>query len=548
MRFVLALLLALAPSLAIAQALPSPRLVTRPANDNSTFAATTAYVDGSAQALIGSLSGMSVTPSGGIARSLAALFANEIYAANYGVVGGTGADQGPALRLALAAAQAVNGTLVLPPGVITIAPDPSDTDALLRITALVNIRGASRSTALSPTAAAGTRAVLLVKPTANGGGIRGMVLRDFAIGTPLGAIRSGGDGIRLDTTNTNGFIAKPLIENVQIADAGAGIYAIHHVNTVAANVTGGLFGATIRESDLFGGTKFENTGDSNNLERNIITGANRGIEVALISGAATFRIEGNNITSSGGSVAVRGGTQVKIVRNQLEQPFAFTGTAGEEALVVLDGSVDCEIDGNNANAYDRVSVALFKNGATRNRLGPNSVIYSASNFLAKLVGAPNNTIAPQISDLINIGGTSVGAARGVPLISADTASLPVRGSNGVWSTLTLSSSWVAGTDANYDQGVQVRVAEGRVWLRGTIKGGTSAVNDPVAQLLGGMYPAKAKRLDVDVLTASGWQRGVLYVDTVGTIRVSAQGSGAFPTPLAGATVQIQFNDVSFTLD
>ena len=55
MRFVLVLLAMLASSLALGQALPSPQVLTRPANDNSPRAASTAYVDGSIQTLLNAL-------------------------------------------------------------------------------------------------------------------------------------------------------------------------------------------------------------------------------------------------------------------------------------------------------------------------------------------------------------------------------------------------------------------------------------------------------------------------------------------------------------
>ncbi|MBB2961129.1 hypothetical protein [Methylobacterium sp. R2-1] len=162
-------------------------------------------------------------------RALKDLLSNEIYAVNSGVVADDGIDDGPALRKALRFAQIRGARLRLPPGVIAVSPDPLDeAEALLRITSLVEIAGASRGSRIEPCAAAGDRAVIQVKPLADSGGIRGAVQRDFSIGK-LGSKRFGGDGIHIDTTTRNGFVAKLLVENFSIADTGPGKWSVVHV-------------------------------------------------------------------------------------------------------------------------------------------------------------------------------------------------------------------------------------------------------------------------------------------------------------------------------
>ena len=108
-------------------------------------------------------------------RVLKDLLSNEIYAVNFGVVADDGIDDGPALRKALRFAQIRGARLRLPPGVITVCPDPDEAEALLRVTSLVEIAGASRGSRIEPCAAAGNRAVILIKPLADSGGIRGAV-------------------------------------------------------------------------------------------------------------------------------------------------------------------------------------------------------------------------------------------------------------------------------------------------------------------------------------------------------------------------------------
>lgn len=474
-----------------------------------------------------------VTPSAGagaISRALSAILANDIYAANWGVVPGDGLDDGPALRAALAAAQARGARLILPPGVINVCTVAGDAEALLRITSLVEIVGVSRLSRIEPCAAAGTRSVILVKPLANGGGIRGLALRNFSIGS-LGDTRSGGDGIRFDTTSTNAFIAKSLIQNVAVADAGAGKYAFRHIHDPAASETGGLFGATIQDSELWGGLKFYKTGDSNNVERNIITGSNAGIDYEAISGAAMHRFVGNNITSAGGSIVLRNTAQAKVLQNQLEAALAYTGA--ESALIVLDNVSDSEVSENNANGYDKVDIVLAKNGSIRNTISSNSTTYSTaqSKVLFRAIASPGNTLGRQRSDV----NQDTGVARSRPLLSLDASSSPTAG---VFQQLALGTGWDIGGDVNFYQGLFVTLLpNGTVQFRGStgIKSGTT--DSTIAVLPPAYRPGKAIRVAAKAyIDANSWGLAVFTIDVSGNIIVQSVPNKSL----------IQWDDVSFS--
>ena len=353
----------------------------------------------------GDISTMSVKPTEGtVARPLSALFSNQLYAVNFGVAAGA-ADNGPALRTAMSRAQDLGARLVLPPFDMNVCAG-SDPDALLRIERFMDLVGSSQKSRIVPCSNAGSRAILLVKPLALGGGIRGAVLRDFSIGT-LGPLRAGGDGILIDTTNRHGFVAKLTVDNVSVADAGAGKWSVRHVNVstvdaqgnqLTGNLTGGLFGSTFQNSDFFGGVKFSLTGDSNNVLRNVLTGPNAGLDYEAITGAAMHVVEGNNVTASGGGIICRNTAQFKALRNQAESVHGYTGSDG--ALYTADNCIDGEYRENNGNSYDQTDVFLLKNGSTGNVVEGNSTIYStqAGKVLARLVGAPGNTIGRQHSD------------------------------------------------------------------------------------------------------------------------------------------------------
>lgn len=491
----------------------------------------------------GDASALSARPTAGsISRTLKDLLSNEVYAANYGAVPDDGLDDGPAIRQAILIAQQRRARLRLPGGVLNVCTDPADAEALLRITSVMELAGASRGTTIMPCATAGDRAVVLVKPPASAGGIRGAVLRDFTIGV-LGQTRFGGDGIKIDTTNKFGFVAKLLVENVSVADAGAGKYSFRHINiwtddgsggTADGNKTGGLFASTIRDNDFFGGMKLTLTGDSNNIERNIITGPNEGIYYeAINTGAATHRIVGNNITASGDTIYLKGGQQIKILENQLESVGAYTGSQSSPATIVVDGTADWVIRNNNINAYTRNDVVLAINNARSGRLEPNSVNYASSHFLYRAVGSPGNIVERQLYELID-GVSSAGRS----LVSVDAASVTL----GVWQQLTLQNGWVVGSDATFRQGIWwMPLPDGTIRLSGAVRPGSGATVSPGTAIA--TFPAgyrvtnKASRLLVTGFSSGSFGQYSVVLNLAGGITIETAAPAGF----------YQFDGISFSI-
>ncbi|CAO4150990.1 Right handed beta helix domain-containing protein [Methylorubrum thiocyanatum] len=487
----------------------------------------------------GDVSAMNATPAeGGVARALTDLFSTQLYAINFGVIPGV-ADSGPAMRRAMIRAQALGARLILPPGVINVCGG-TDPEALLRIELFMDLVGTSQKSRIQPCADAGNRAVLLIKPLASKGGIRGAVLRDFSIGT-LGSTRNGGDGIKIDTTNKEGFVAKLLVENLGIASRGTGYYAIHHVNNPDAatgNRTGGLFGSTFRDSDFFGGMKFEQTGDSNNIERNIIAGPNEGIYYNAIEGAATARIVGNNITATGDTIVIDGGQQARILENQLEAVGTYTGGRSQPAVITVIGATDVVIRNNNMNCYTRADAVAALSGAKSVRVEPNTVTYAANKVLFRAVASPGNIVERQAYE--TIGGRP---ATGRALVSVDAASPTF----GVWQQLTTLNKWIPGNNADFRQGLWwMPLTDGTVRLSGTIMGGAVTPGTPLATFPAGFRPSdRALRFSgmaymANVVNGPAWGMGVYIVDGRGNITIQSL------PPLAAGSF-LQFDGSTFSI-
>ena len=498
----------------------------------------------------GDVSNMTVTPTyGGIARSLTDLFSTQLYAINFGVVPGA-ADSGPALRTALTRAQDLSARLILPPGVINVCGG-TDPEALLRIERFMDLVGTSQKSRIEPCADAGNRAVLMVKPLTNGGGIRGMVMRDFSIGIPGVQRNYGCDAIKLDTTNKNGFIAKLLVENIGTSSRGAGCYGLNHVNVyttdtsttppthLTGNPTGGVFGSTFRDSDFIGGMRFQLTGDSNNIERNIIAGPNEGIYYnAIHTGAAAHRITGNNITATGDTIVIDAGQQVYITENQLEAVGDYTGSRTNPAVITILGTLSVAIRNNNINAYTRSDAVAALNGASGVVIEDNTVNYGTGKYLLRAANSPNNAVERQLYEGYN--STNI---TGKSRVLLDAASITM----GVWQQLTTLNNWTTGPDTNFRQGLWwMPLRDGGIRLSGVIAGGTTTAGTAIAALPAPYRPSKALRFPAMTYTANlvngtAWGMGVFIVDAGGNINIQA-----VPTMAATGSF-LQFDGANFNI-
>ncbi|WP_167313311.1 hypothetical protein [Ralstonia insidiosa] len=157
----------------------------------------------------------------------------------------------------------------------------------------------------------------------------GMKWDSLALGDPYTGTRQGNNAIFIDTQTAGSNLPKAIFHNLNIGTGSvAGGAAILHVNSVANNVNGGMYCASIENCpSLKGGINLQGTGDSNTAHKNIISGPNVGIYLANAPGASLFTAVDNNITSTGGALKVDAGSRFKFLRNNCEQTGAFTGGA-----------------------------------------------------------------------------------------------------------------------------------------------------------------------------------------------------------------------------
>lgn len=100
-----------------------------------------------------------------------------------------------------------------------------------------------------------------------------------------------------------------------------------------------------------------------------------------------------------------------------------------------------------------------------------------------------------------------------PQPQVSTSALPA------WSNLTLSAGWV-NLDSGSNTLAQYRKdAQGRVWVRGTIKNGTTTDGTTIATLPAGYTPASIHRFVVSNSLGSGGAAAKIIVNADGTMTI-----------------------------
>ena len=469
--------------------------------------------------------------AGALPVALTALLFTTVHATHFGVQA-IAADapveqrvsQTAKLRGAIAFAEARGAHLVLPDGDVWFGASPDDTEACLRIGRAMGMSGACWGTRLMPLPDVTGRHLLMVKPLANTP-MQGAFLRNFSIGE-VGGGHNGLNALRIDTTNSGGYIAGLIIDSLAMGPGGATNRAFEHFNTDAANKNGGMFASTIYDCTIVGGMKFTKTGDSNNIIQCRISNYGIGIDYDTTSGAAMHCIERCNITSQGGAIRFNGVLQGHVRFNQIEQAFAYTGSANDNACVTVINSTQCTFEGNNINTHGRVDVFNFK-GSPNNNVYPNTICYGDSNFALRAVGSPGLRFDIQVRDIIFAEGQdNNGQPRPYPLTSIDSSSAPVVG---IPMPQTLQNSFADAGGANFNPGLRACIlANKTVRLSGNLTGGTRTQGTVIATLPVPMRPNRAQRLPALLLTSAGYVNGILLVDTVGRILVDSLPGGTAP--------------------
>ena len=197
----------------------------------------------------------------------------------------------------------------------------------------------------------------LVVSTAVGYGNTFSYFHDFGIDPSVAGGGTSGFVCRLAAAGASySYMSNFVIERVYVGDFSS--YGMVFDNSVANG--NGFFTFTVRRCWISNGLNLNKIGDSCNIEENTITdgatvrtnhsGGRVGVLYTGLSGARQVVLRSNNITTSGGAIAVISGEQVRIQDNQCEHPFYYQipyGASGPyNAFIYLYNCPSPEIVGN----------------------------------------------------------------------------------------------------------------------------------------------------------------------------------------------------------
>lgn len=258
-----------------------------------------------------------------------------------GAMGTGAADDGPMLRQVIAEASAQGEKIWLPKGEYRAG---GTRGAVLTLTAPISVEGdGSAASVVNPAGASSTDDTIIVSPNTQFDH-SGIKLSSFALHNPINGRRAGRHGIYLDTRAVGQFLPRLTLENLAIGE-GAG-WAILHDNDTAQNSNGGLYGATIRDNQLKGGLRLNNSGDSISIHDNIISGPRIGLDIALTPGASCLVVERCNITSTGGAIRHRSGSRPSYSGLNIENLAPGAAAENDGAVVNISGDRGVVVGGN----------------------------------------------------------------------------------------------------------------------------------------------------------------------------------------------------------
>jgi hypothetical protein len=344
------------------------------------------------------------------------------------------------------------GSVFLPTGIYTLNP----ADLPIKVSKPVSIIGAGWGTVLqapatiSATSCQTCKDVFDIQPPSDG-----LVMRDFLIARS-DVVR---DGIHFD--GRTGPISRLVIDHVYIdqsllppplgARRGAAIYG-EGAGWANGMNQGSPVLTTIQNSLLKGGITIDICGDTVRVLNNAITGEGvvvggklvlqKAIDVSFVSGASTFILSGNSITSDGGIHLGTNAIAAQILSNEIETPkrlkstFPMGAMGSHDAIIDIDGNAsdimvqnnsiqvvnDSQADGIRVNAAERTLIVGNRfgrgpcTGCTREavgvRMGPNAkdTLIGANTwpgtFSSRVLCVVGGVIDPDWKKPISCGSTS----------------------------------------------------------------------------------------------------------------------------------------------
>lgn len=415
-----------------------------------------------------------------------------------------------AIQAAIDSIGSNGGRLYFPPGVYAVSDIDSD-GACLKIQYPIQLAGAGPFyTAIRPLASVSSAVHTLWFSPSTSFDARHTSVEGLFLGNPFNGTRQGNAGVYCSTLTAGQSLPQFSLRGCYVGQ-GSGP-AFYHLNSAVNNPDGGMYGAVIERNTLTGGARFDFTGDSNSVNRNLLSGTGIGLQASLVTGSSLLEVMANNITATYGAIRLLNGSRFRVIGNNCEQSAALTVANNDSAVISINGSGGTMYGGvlkeNLISGFGATdATACVKLDNCRGVLVEDNVILSGA------AGLTTGIVNGGSSQDVRLGANTYNA--GITTKVTDTGV----GTMGILKTTTLQNSWVA-----YAAGTQtlkyIKDSDGFVQISGTIKNGVTANNTILAVLPAGFRPAETIRDEGTFLTGGVPTKCEVNVDTGGNVTIN----------------------------
>jgi hypothetical protein len=445
---------------------------------------------------------------------------------NYGAVGDGATNDRAAIQSAIDAAEVDGGTVYFPAGVYYLDGDGSE---LLLIEKQIRLLGDGYRSILAVAGTVpNTTDVIRINPTdfAYLYGINGITITAAKFTDPLNPPARHAINIDIQEGNEVYYFAKFNMENCFI-----GIFGDYSIKLTNPYNIDGFFTSVFQNNVINGGMDLDRAGDTLNIIGNQITGPRTGVKLSMVPGASHVTISHNNITSHGGAIHLTSGSQVKILYNQIEQIWSYTGT--EDAMISINGSQITEIIGNNMNGFGSINKPGTVKVANNIRVHGANKTRIHSNYLSAGTGA-NIVLDPEARNT-EIGSSNIFFSTAGAFVTPTTGVVNDGvGTMGVEKAAALQNGW-QNYGLDFQEASFIKGDDRIVHLSGLIADGTTTLGTLLFTLPESYRPQKKQKF---VVSSSG---GLI----AGDIEVHPNGDVILAY---GSSVYLSLSGISFSAE
>lgn len=444
-----------------------------------------------------------VSVPSGVVRSVQSKLLDTVSVKDFGAVSGGSFDNGPAIRYSIASSA---GVVFVQRGTYSSG---ASAGSVADITQPISLRGdGGVYTAINPEFATAADDTLKITPDVSFD-FTNVAIEKLAFHNPNFGTRTGRYGIFIDTQISGSNAALFKVRDVLVGQGSN--YGLKHLNNPANNINGGLYAAIFEGNSIKGGVHLENSGDSNNIVHNIITGENIGVNASLVSGASLLEIQANNITNAGGAIRLDSGSRFRILGNNIENYSPGSASQNNSAVVNLAGENGTMYGG--VVQQNLVSAFASSDATTLLRMrNCRGTVVQDNVFLGGSSATVGIDIGNDCQD-VRIGPNTFNAGVTTQVNDAGV------GTMGVIKTPTLQNGWTA-FSAIQSTLKYIKSADGMVHVFGIIAGGTITNSTLVATLAPGFRPSEIIRSQIMVVNAGTPQIAEMSVHPDGSLRIT----------------------------